>query len=196
MTPEEQIIADAMAAGDWAEAERLGAVLDAQPHPMPSLLASALWYASVGLHVFPLQPGRKMPFTGSSGCKDATTDTATIRRWWAAAPSANIGIATGHLVDVIDIDGAPGIRSWLDLEAPPEVIGSVRTPRPGGSHHYVPATGRGNRAGIFPGIDYRGMGGYVLAPPSWLDEQPGQPYSGHYAWSAPLAISPIIEQET
>ncbi|MFT3971713.1 MAG: bifunctional DNA primase/polymerase [Micropruina sp.] len=196
MTPEEQSIADAMAADDWAEAERLGGILDAQPRPVPDLLASALWYASIGLQVFPLQPGRKVPFTGSNGCKDATTDAAMIRRWWAAAPNANIGIATGHLVDVIDIDGAPGIRSWLDLEAPPEAIGNVRTPRPGGSHHYLRATGRGNRAGIFPGIDYRGLGGYVLAPPSWLDEQPGQPYSGHYTWSKPLAISPTIEQET
>ena len=148
----------------------------------PMRLASP-WY-----HCRPLQPGRKLPFPGSRGCKDATTDAEMIKRWWAAAPSANIGIATGHVVDVIDIDGPDGIRAWLSLDAWPPILGSVNTPRLGGTHYYLAKTGRGNGAGRMPGIDYRGMGGYVLAPPSHLDEQPGQPYGGHYTWRQPLTL--------
>ncbi|PYX67820.1 MAG: hypothetical protein DMG72_24450 [Acidobacteria bacterium] len=45
------------------------------------------------------------------GCKDATIDPETIRRWWTQCPDANIGVATGTpsgLV-VLDIDGEGGI---------------------------------------------------------------------------------------
>ena len=140
--------------------------------PQPSMLGVALWYAERGLRVFPLQPGRKIPFGGSRGCHDATTDADRIRAWWTNTPDANIGLATGHLVDVVDIDGAPGQKSrvehWEDLfgRIDDDALAKVLTPRPGGMHIYVPATGDGNAAGIVPGVDYRGAGGYVLAPPS------------------------------
>lgn len=155
----------------------------------PGLLSSALWYASVGLHVFPLAPGAKIPRAGSHGCKDATTDPELVTRWWSARPDANVAIATGHLVDVVDVDGLVGQTSRADLwcehcEEPRcdhtgkgtifatierDSVGKVLTPRQGGMHLYVPATGDGNKANIFPGVDYRGVGGYVVAPPSRND---------------------------
>ena len=46
------------------------------------LLTAALAYARrFGWAVFPLQPGTKVPLTGTHGHKDATTDPETIRRW-------------------------------------------------------------------------------------------------------------------
>lgn len=179
--------------GDVEQITTLAAVLDEldqaarEARPTPSLLGSALWYAEQGLHVFPLTPGAKIPLPRSRGFKDATTDAEQIRAWWAQTPDANIGIATGHLVDVVDIDGAPGQASraghWPMFERL-AVIGKVLTPRPGGMHLFVPATGEGNRAGILPGVDYRGVGGYVVAAPSRTDV-------GTYRWLAPLQLPAV-----
>jgi hypothetical protein len=49
-----------------------------------------------------------------------------------------------------------------------------------GFHYYLQLAGIGNRAGILPGVDYRGRGGHVVGPPS---EHP----DGHrYRWVNPL----------
>jgi len=166
-------ITTAMHTGDSDAIDTAGALLDRIDQHEHERLARAtlggvaLWYAQQGLHVFPLQAGAKIPYKGSRGCKDATSDPERVTTWWRTSPDSNIGIATGHLVDVIDIDGVEGNISLLDIldDLPPR-LGQVSTPRPGGRHLYVPATGRGNKAGLLPGIDYRSTGGYVVAPPS------------------------------
>lgn len=166
--------------------------LHRRQHQPATLLQAALWYASVGLHVFPLQPRVKIPYRGSRGFEDATTDPDTIARWWTAAPGSNIGIATGHLVDVIDIDGPNGVLSWTQHpDLIPDPIGTVNTPRPGGSHLWIPATGGGNRAGVLPGIDLRGLGGYSIAPPSVLAPHADRDYHGPYTWRRPLDLTAI-----
>ena len=121
--------------------------------------------------MFPLQPASKIPWPRSAGCKDATCDPDRIRAWFGPgkAPS-NLGIATGHTVDVVDIDGLAGhvsrAHAWEKFAAL-DVIATVSTPRAGGLHLYVPAReGMGNKQKLLPGIDYRGLGGYVVAPPS------------------------------
>lgn len=169
----EQRLTYTVAAENWADAEQLGAQLDrllTEPAP-PRLGDAALWYATLGIPVFPLEPNGKRPYPKSHGCKDATADAATIAAWWAAAPTSNIGIATGHVIDVIDLDGPTGVKSWAgDMwDSLPPILGRVRTRRPGGWHLYVTPTGMGNRAAMFPGVDYRGQGGYVVAPPSVVE---------------------------
>lgn len=173
---------DALQRGDMKEADRLEKEL-AKPST-PSLGPSALWYAKQGWPVFPLreQDGpcdgdkkcaemgvcqcSKKPPKGTRGFKDATTDVDQVRAWWRATPDANIGLRTGIKFDVIDLDGPVGIESFSGLSEDkiPEIHGKVSTPR--GFHLYVAATGDNNRAGVLPGIDYRGEGGYVVAPPS------------------------------
>lgn len=182
---EDQLCA-AFRAQDWTRAYQLEQTLDAldRPRSPATLLGAALWYAEQGLPVFPCQPGRKIPYARTKGVLDATTDPARIRQWWAAAPASNVAVATGHLVDVVDYDGEQahvewGIRygsSWAGLT----ILGTVSTPRAGGLHVYVPASGQGNRAAMLPGVDYRGRGGYVLAPPSVTD--------GSYRFLRPLRI--------
>lgn len=186
----------AMRAGDWGKVNGLAPVvdrLDVPPQPVP-LLAAALWYAQQGIPVFPLQPLTKVPLARSRGCKDATTDTEQVRAWWGQHPNANIGVATGHTHDVIDFDGLRGHVAWgqafpneHDMWGGARVLGSVTTPRPGGLHVYVPATGQGNGAAMLPGVDYRGRGGYVLAPPSVTDDRPGQ-HPGTYRFLRPLEL--------
>lgn len=180
----------AIDADDAATITRLEHVIDSlEVRPAPvSLHSAALWYASVGLRVFPLSPGSKIPFKGSGGCHDATSDPERINAWWGGNPAANIGLATGHTVDVVDVDGLKGQLSRAH-NAPMfdslHVLGVVTTPRPGGMHLYVPRKeGITNGAGLLPGVDYRGLGGYVVAPPS-TNEQ------GTYAWLRPLDLATV-----
>jgi hypothetical protein len=185
-------LAAALRLGDEAGIVTLTALIPTleQPRTPAPLGGAALWYALHGFRVFPLQRGSKVPLRGSRGCKDATTSVDTVAAWWKTHPHANIGLATGHRVDVIDIDGYTGTAQWCSLlaeihaagEDPPEVLGVVSTPRPFGAHLYVPAlAGRGNKAALLPGIDVRGTGGYVVAPPS-MNAQ------GAYSWLTPLDL--------
>ena len=105
---------------------------------------------------------------GSHGVDDATSDANIIDTWWRANPDANIGLACGDLFDVIDIDTESAwsdFKSWgaergIDWHVYPR----VKTGK--GGHVYVAASDVRNSAGRRPGIDVRGVGGYVLAPPS------------------------------
>lgn len=180
-------LADALAAGDQdevtrieAEVDRLDAARLARLTAPDALTNAARWYASNGIAVFPLKTGEKRPGT-AHGFKDATTDLTTITTWWADTPQANIGLPTGLRFDVVDIDPPDGFTSLGELKAEgliPEPLAYAHTPR-GGMHIYVPPSGMGNGAGVLPGIDLRGQGGYVVAPPSRTD-------TGMWIWSTPL----------
>jgi len=149
------------------ESDRRQADLARRLEQPGALQAAARWYAEQGLAVFPCQPGGKAPIT-RHGFQDATTDLDMIRGWWKTNPAANIGLPTGGRYDVIDVDGPPGYQSLADLRENgqlPSWAGRVATPR-GGMHLYIEPTGDGNAAGFRPGLDYRGLGGYVIAPPS------------------------------
>jgi hypothetical protein len=108
----------------------------------------------------------KHPLT-AHGLKDATSDSVQLAQWWRRWPQANIGLVTGELADVLDIDGPAGraaLRRYaadndLRLEGPLARTGS-------GWHLYLAPTGSGNRDGLLEQVDWRGRGGYVVAPPS------------------------------
>ncbi len=141
---------------------------------------SALDYGSVGWHVFPLEANGKRPDgrLAPHGLHDATTDPDQIRAWWRKVPDANVGIATGGEsgIVVLDVDGSEGLTAWdaLMADGREEIPSSflVTTPR-GGVHVYLAHPGRPvpNSAGkLAPNIDVRGDGGYVVAPPSKLED--------------------------
>lgn len=120
------------------------------------------------------------------GFRDATLDATKVARYWDAYPDANIGLPTGVRFDVVDIDVPVGVNTWTGLIAEgkqdylipneaAEVHGHVATAS-GGHHLYIPPTGWGNHGRILEGIDTRGRGGYVVAPPSRLDA-PGRSWS-------------------
>ena len=193
-TPTQTLEADlaaAIKAGDSTRIDHLGAQLEQNPpQPPASILAAALWYATLGLRIFPLQPHTKLPLKGCKWAAEACSDPATIRQWWTVTPDANVAITTGHIVDVIDIDGPLG-QVWHyskpDMNDQLGVVGVVSTPRPGGQHLYVPATGLGNKAGRWPGVDYRGTGGYVVAAPSHNEQ-------GAYRFLHPLDPTKLTSQ--
>lgn len=152
---------------------------------------AALNYAKHGIRVFPCQPNRKIPFGGGHGCKDATTDATSITEWWDAHPDANVAIATGGGLCVIDIDTKSGTDGWGALDALMTEHGELpgtrwaQTPS-GGAHLYFKVSGgvRNSAGKLGPGLDVRGDGGYVLAPPSDIDGKP-------YVWMGRSPSAPL-----
>jgi hypothetical protein len=179
----------AVTRGDDELADALAAELDALHDGPPRLGDAALAYANWGWPVFPLQPGTKIPFERSHGFKDATTDRRRIRDWWRRWPTANVGLPTGIYFDVLDVDfhhGAAEIWPTLrDSDAMPDAHGISNTAHHG-LHVLLEPAGLGNHANMAdrPGLDYRGRGGYIVAPPSVLT-------GGRcYAWD--VKPSPVI----
>jgi len=137
---------------------------------MMSLLSSALAYAENGWQVFPLRPGAKVPM-GGNGHLDATVDEATIRDWWTRNPDSNIGIACGSVsgITVIDVDGPQGVASSKQVKGVPSTR-MIKTPH--GFHLYFAYNpGFHTGANFLPGLDVRNDGGYVVGPPSVVDDK-------------------------
>ena len=135
----------------------------------PLLLSWALRYIKLGFAVIPLRG--KIPLT-EHGSKDASLDEAQVSAWWAASPDANIGIATGHRFFVMDVDVKGGGEDSFDFlrhqHGPfPETIEQVTGT--GGKHllFQLPDFPVRNSASLIaPGIDIRGVGGYIVVAPS------------------------------
>ena len=135
----------------------------------------AEWYAgNLGLRVFPCQQRGKRPIT-AHGVNDASKDPEQIAAWWPDDTPYNVGIATGGGIVVLDVDinheaGKYGDDTLKELEAR---HGSLPTTWKcltggGGIHYYFRCADPELTiaAGFAPGLDYRGAGGYVIAPPS------------------------------
>jgi Bifunctional DNA primase/polymerase, N-terminal len=77
------------------------------------------------------------------GVKDATCNRARILAWWTRYPQANIGLATGHRFDVLDVDGPSGEQAIQALAATYSLQSSGPLVRTGGGgwHFYLAPTG-------------------------------------------------------
>ena len=134
---------------------------------------AAMKLAHRGLHVFPVDPTSKAPKT-VHGCLDATRDERRILSMWRACPSAGIGVATGKPSGIVAIDVDPrsgGEDGFAELAGKLGNPGlTVRVLTPSGGYHLwyrAPAAAVACSAGrLAPGVDVRGDGGYVVAPPS------------------------------
>lgn len=141
---------------------------------MDNLKESAIKYAKSGFKVFPLTPQSKSKQVLKSWKEEATQDIDTIEQWWTQNPYYNIGLVTGGGLLVIDIDVKNNKNGFQSLqqhgkELPTTV--KVRTPS-GGIHLYYHAEGKiSNKVNLYDGIDIRGEGGYIVAPPSMIDNQ-------------------------
>lgn len=140
-----------------------------------SLPEAAARFASAGVPVFPCVPGEKRPLV-RRGFHDATADPAQVSEWWSRWSTANIGIPTGAVsgVEVVDVDvhttgtGFPAFRAAHREGLASGWTALVRTPS-GGLHAYYPADpGRSQSSwqAARAHVDFRGDGGYIIAPPS------------------------------
>jgi len=118
------------------------------------------------------------------GLNDATLDADILRQWWQRYPLANIGLRTGVAFDVLDVDGPEALEGIAVVARAAGYAVDVRdgaliTPigapiwwdgpevaTAHGFHRYVAPTGRTNAKPRVAKLDYRGVGGYVVAPPS------------------------------
>lgn len=158
---------------------------------------AAVTYAKSGFAVFPCWEGAKEPAT-RHGFKDASNDPDVIARVWADNPTCNIGIATGEKsggVFVIDvdthngIDGAAYLADWERAHGKfPET--ACATTGSGGVHYFFRAPAGvsvRNATHVIDGVDVRGDGGYIVAPPSI------HPNGARYEWDLHYEDYPIAE---
>ncbi len=175
---------------------------------MNSILDAALEYAARGWTVISLETitngvcscwrgaacrsaGKHPLFDTGEKHAAATTDPDVIRGWWARWPAANVGIVTGSAsgLVVLDIDPAKGgheSRAALLPDGTPPTLSVVTGS--GGVHLYYEHPGEPVpcRVGFRPGLDLRGDGGLVVAPPS--RHKSGREYS---FLDTEAAISPL-----
>lgn len=162
-----------------------------------TILEMALQYAAMGWHVFPCQPRSKIPYPGTRGVKDATTDQDVIRAWFTRWPDANIALACGvgdvpiYVVDV-DVDNEKGINGFESLEEFQDVLPRPQTltqdtPRKGAHFLFTSSTPAMNRNNFRKGIDIRGRGYYIVLAPSIHPN--GKAYKWRN-WGAELAQFP------
>lgn len=153
-----------------------------------SPLAHALAYAARGWRVAPVRPGTKWPRL-DAWQTHATTDPDTIRAWWARWPADGVSIITGREsgIFVLDVDPRHGgddtIAELATVHGP--LPATVEALTGGGGRHLYYRMPDGqpitNDAGnlLGPGLDVRGEGGQVVAPPT-VHPDTGRPY----AWEA------------
>src|SRR5262249_994084 len=150
----------------------------------PRCLAAALSYAAKGWQVFPAPRGTKKSHKSKdqSGGRNwgMTGDPAEICRDFARWPEADGGIPTGKTngfwvleadtKEGHDVDGIASLRA-LEAEHGP-LPATLAVESPSGSLHYYfkyPNDGsviRNSTSAVAPGVDVRGEGGMVIAPPS------------------------------
>ena len=128
------------------------------------LLDAALSYAARSWRVLPLNG--KIPFL-TDWPTLATTDEATVRKWFDQQPAPNVGIATGKASNLFVLDVDPrnsGDDTLRALEAQyGELPRTIEVITGGGGRHYYfqyPNVAIGNSAGTLgPGLDVRTDGG-------------------------------------
>lgn len=110
------------------------------------------------------------------GLKAATTDKDQIKKWWEMWPEANIGIVTGKMANgkdlvVIDIDTKNnGTDNWNAIvESHQKLPSTAESITGSGGKHILFVSDVPVKCSvglIAGGVDVRGTGGYIVAPPS------------------------------
>lgn len=147
----------------------------------PDARAAALRFLSLGWSVVPMQPRGKRPLVRWTPYQTRRATADEVEQWFRRWPDANVGIVTGTISGllVLDVDaGHGGDASLAELErefAPLEPTLECLTGG-GGRHLYFRHFGEPipNKAGFREGLDLRGDGGVVVAPPSIHPN--GRPY--------------------
>jgi len=163
------------------------------------MVDAALYYARRGYHVFPVPPGTKKSYKSAkhSGGRNwgATTDAKEITRDFKRWPKAGIGIDLGKsgvfVIEGDTLEGGhahDGIAALHDLQEHHGAFPKTRVAvSPTGSIHYYFKQPKGveirDHTGLVPGVDIKGAGGMVVAPPTF------RPGKGWYRYLGGNAVA-------
>ncbi len=123
-------------------------------------------YIEQGLSVFPVKGEGKTPLVAWKPYQERVANNEELGAWFASG-IANVGIVTGELsgVIVLDFDTNEAWQEAINLGMPETPL--VETSR--GFHAYFkhrPGIRNDQHGQVIAGMDIRGEGGYVVAPPS------------------------------
>jgi hypothetical protein len=174
-----------------ADTEKAGlAVVHMQGTSQP-IEKVGLSYLARGWSVLPLHAHDKRPIIRWEVLQNSRPAKSDVMGWYRRWPSANIGIVTGEISNLLVLDVDPKHGGDNSLERLERRFGQLpttveATTGGGGRHLYFlhPGGFIRNRVGLAQGIDLRGDGGYIVAPPSV------HPNGQSYVWATPLAPPP------
>lgn len=141
---------------------------------MPNNRHYAIKLAQQGYRVLPLEGKRP---TLDDWPSRATSSYDDIGSMWDLQPDANIGIATGQGLVVLDVDPRNGgDESLAKLERKLGPLPEPTVLTGGGGRHWYFRTDHDFGCGkLLPGVDVKGHGGQVVAPPS-IHPESGRAY--------------------
>ena len=150
--------------------------------PLPDRAALARAYLARCWSIIPVEPGGKRPLVRWEAFQNRLPVPAEVEAWLRRWPDANLAIVTGAVSGLVVLDVDPRHEGDESLRALEREHGSMphtveALTGGGGRHLYFEHPGGvlRNRAGLAPGIDLRGDGGMVVAPPS--THASGRPYA-------------------
>lgn len=165
---------------------------------MKDIELAALEYLKLHWSVIPVRAHDKRPAIRWQEFQQRRASKKEIQEWFERWPEGNVGIVTGSIsgLVVLDIDpkhGGEDSLNQLIREHGPLPITIESKTGGGGRHLYYayPSSIVRNKVGMVPGIDVRGEGGCVVAPPSVHSS--GKTYAwrkGHGPGEVPLAPLP------
>lgn len=129
------------------------------------MMQEALDYLKRGFSIIPVKPKGKIPLIPWSDFHTSLPTEDEVKQWFTTWPDANIGIVTGKIsgLVVVDCDTDEALTWFQDRYK--GTTPTVKTPK--GMHFYFKySNGIRNAARVVDGIDIRGDGGFVVAPPS------------------------------
>lgn len=156
-------------------------------------IETAQRYLARGWSVLPLAARDKRPLVVWEPLQSSRPSAEQVSDWFSRWPDANIGIVTGEISNLIVIDIDPKHGGDVSLDRLERRFGrlpaTVEAETGGGGRHVYfahPGSLLRNRTGLAQGIDLRGDGGYIVAPPSI------HPSGRPYAWAAGRSPENIV----
>jgi hypothetical protein len=150
-----------------------------------TLREAALAYLELGLRPIPCEPGGKRAIVKWKDFETRAPRREEVEHWWAMWPDANIALVLGNGLLAVDLDSFDARenleRAGVVLPADAPVVATGK-----GAHVYLSGTS-GDRVGLVPGVDIRGVG-YVVGPPSI------HPSGRQYVWVNEFKTPPPAPQ--
>ena len=134
------------------------------------MIEDAREYLALGWAPIPVKTKDKRPLIKDwSRFSDNLPEKDLVDMWWSQWPVANIGLVTGRASGllVLDIDSGNGGWESIKTKNVPDTLKAITGSDGGHIYFKFPSDAKyTNRAGLLPGVDVRGHGGQIIAPPS------------------------------